>query len=95
MKGFDISTYYDSLDVRADDEGEWVRYEDVQVQMAALLRDAERYRWLRAQENDRSCCFDIVEWTGHKEHVLKTMEKLDRAVDERIVDSTQTYQQEK
>jgi hypothetical protein len=35
------------LDINPHPNGEWVRYEDVATQPPDVVRDAERYRWLR------------------------------------------------
>ena len=34
-------------DPEEDANGDWVRYDDAQAELAALRKDAERYRWLR------------------------------------------------
>ena len=50
----------------------------LQMEFLELLRDAERYRWLRHGDNDERC----IRLTSHGEPYMLRGELLDRCVDE-------------
>lgn len=63
------------------------RIKELEAQVEALRKDAERYRWLRIQPNDTSAPrLDIVRWTASDESANEgeglRFERADEAIDE-------------
>ena len=45
-------------DPEEDANGDWVKYGDAQAEIAALRKDAERYRWIRNEAGDDAAEMD-------------------------------------